>query len=73
VTRRLEPSGSYLSSSEPMISLPLSDGERVEGAVVTWPGGVSEQFSAFSEADFQADAAAKILRSHQSSKACPNA
>ncbi len=45
--RRLEPSGSYLSASEPIVHVGLGDGSRrVLRVVVRWPGGATRTVEA---------------------------
>jgi hypothetical protein len=42
LVRRLEPSGSYLSSSEPILTIGLGERPSVRRVVVHWPGGGQE-------------------------------
>lgn len=45
VVRRLEPGGSYLSASEPILTVGLRQDERIEALSVLWPGGGREELT----------------------------
>ncbi|MDX1382766.1 MAG: CRTAC1 family protein [Thermoanaerobaculia bacterium] len=51
VVRRLDPGGSYLSTSEPLIAVGLRPGERIEEVSVLWPGGRRDDLDVSPAAD----------------------
>jgi hypothetical protein len=70
LSRRLEAAGSYLSSSEPILALPLEAGERLSRVVVDWPGGARDEYGA---AELAEDEPLLVLAARTAAPTCPSA
>jgi hypothetical protein len=76
LVRSLEPAGSYLSSSEPVIALALSAGERLVRVIVDWPSGGSDEYGASDLDGLDGPDGARgllVLRAGDAGDGCPPA
>ncbi|HVS63810.1 MAG TPA: CRTAC1 family protein [Thermoanaerobaculia bacterium] len=65
--RRLEPAGSYLSSSEPVLTIALAEGEGLSRVAIEWPGGARNEYGS---EQLRVEEGLLVLRSEASSPGC---